>query len=153
MNKNNNPVNVFLKNYDADYDQGSHEYGDIHINGHQAHPQTQPLPHTWNQRSQDQRFTQGDYTHTSMGTEKSTETNDFSTVETYENKPYPPGTNIKYNGEGGNQGNQDYRDHSNPGNHFQVSDILCFLYFIIAGSQIHSPGIDASSKSPLSLLS
>ncbi|TMS05893.1 Centrosomal protein of 152 kDa [Larimichthys crocea] len=77
-----------------------------------------PLPHTWNQQPQDQ-FAQGDYTYTSMGTEQSTETNDFSTDE-YEPKPYPQSTKnaVVYNGEGGRRDNQNYGDHNNARNHF-----------------------------------
>uniref|UniRef100_A0A3B4VJJ9 Centrosomal protein 152 n=1 Tax=Seriola dumerili TaxID=41447 RepID=A0A3B4VJJ9_SERDU len=108
------------QNYEADYDQGLHDdytYEDdvVQINGHRRNPQSQPLPHTWNQQSEDHHFTQGDCTYTSMGTEKSTETNDFSTDE-YESKPYPQGTNnhVEYNGEVG------YRDkQSHTRNHFQ----------------------------------
>ncbi|KAF3854992.1 hypothetical protein F7725_023047 [Dissostichus mawsoni] len=67
------------QNCEPDYDQRSQdEYtyqdGAVQINGH--HPQTQPQPQTWNQ---DHQFTQGDYTYTSIGTEKST--NDFSADE------------------------------------------------------------------------
>ncbi|XP_039988381.1 centrosomal protein of 152 kDa isoform X2 [Xiphias gladius] len=112
------------QNYEADYDQGSRdEYtykdGAVQINGHQRHPQSQPLPHTWNQQQEDHQFTQGDYTYTTMGTEKSTETNDFSTDE-YESKPYPQGTNnhVDYNGEGGYKEKQIHGDH-NTRNHFQ----------------------------------
>ncbi|XP_019124783.2 centrosomal protein of 152 kDa [Larimichthys crocea] len=109
------------QNYDVDYDQRSqdeyaYEDGAAPINRH--HPQSQPLPHTWNQQPQDQ-FAQGDYTYTSMGTEQSTETNDFSTDE-YEPKPYPQSTNnaVVYNGEGGRRDNQNYGDHNNARNHF-----------------------------------
>ncbi|XP_059192058.1 centrosomal protein of 152 kDa [Centropristis striata] len=108
------------QNHDVDYDQRSHDeyaYEDraVQINGH--HPQTQPPPHTWNQ---DHQFTQGDYTYTSIGTEKSTETNDFSADE-YESKPYPPGTNnaVMYNGEGEHRDIQNYGEHNNARNHFQ----------------------------------
>ncbi|XP_044048971.1 centrosomal protein of 152 kDa isoform X2 [Siniperca chuatsi] len=112
------------QNYEVDYDQRSHdeyayEDGAVQINGHQRYPQSQPLPHTWNQQPQDHHFPQGDYTYTSIGTEKSTETNDFSTDE-YESKPYPQGTNnaVVYNGEGERRDNQNSRDH-NERNHFQ----------------------------------
>ena len=83
-------------------------------------PQNQPLPHTWNQNHQ---FTQGDYTYTSIGTEKSTETNDFSAE--YEPEPYIQGTNnaVVYNGEGGRKDNQNYGDPGNGRNHFQVSGV------------------------------
>ncbi|GAA6221499.1 centrosomal protein of 152 kDa [Lates japonicus] len=112
------------QNYEADYDQGSHDdyaYGDgaAQINGHQRHPQNQPPPRSWNQQSQDHQFTQGDYTYTSMGTEESTETNDFSTDQ-YESKPYPQGTNnhVEYNGEGGYRDKQSHEG-NNIRNHFQ----------------------------------
>ncbi|XP_044212391.1 centrosomal protein of 152 kDa [Thunnus albacares] len=114
--------NSHEQNYEVDYDQGSHEYayedGEVQINGHQCHPQTQPLPRTWNQQSQDHHFTQ-DYMHTSMGTENSTETNDFSTDEM--SNPYPQTTNnpVEYNGEGGRRDNHIYGEHNNARNHFQ----------------------------------
>ncbi|XP_037623199.1 centrosomal protein of 152 kDa isoform X1 [Sebastes umbrosus] len=108
------------QNCEVDYDQRSHDeyaFGDgaVQINGH--HPQSQPPPRTWNQ---DHQFTQGDYSYTSVGTEKSTETNDFSTDE-YESKPYPQGTNnaVMYNGDGGRRDNQNYGDPNNGRNHFQ----------------------------------
>ncbi|KAL3061358.1 hypothetical protein OYC64_009524 [Pagothenia borchgrevinki] len=104
------------QNCEPDYDQRSQdEYnyqdGAVQINGH--HPQTQPQPQTWNQ---DHQFTQGDYTYTSIGTEKST--NDFSADE-YESKPYPPGTNnpVVFNGEAGRRDDQHYGVH-NGINHF-----------------------------------
>uniref|UniRef100_A0A4W6CYR6 Centrosomal protein 152 n=1 Tax=Lates calcarifer TaxID=8187 RepID=A0A4W6CYR6_LATCA len=122
-------VNVSLKNSEADYDQGSHDdyaYGDgaAQINGHQRHPQSQPPPRSWNQQSQDHQFTQGDYTYTSMGTEESTETNDFSTDQ-YESKPYPQGNNnhVEYNGEGGYRDKQSHEG-NNTRNHFQVSGLF-----------------------------
>ncbi|XP_070827789.1 centrosomal protein of 152 kDa [Chaetodon trifascialis] len=113
------------QNCEVDYDQRSHgefayEDGAAQINGHhRSHPQSQSLPHTWNQQSQCHQFTQGDYTYTSMGTEKSMETSDFSTDE-YESKPYPQGTNnaVVYNGEAGREDNQNYGDR-NARNHFQ----------------------------------
>ncbi|KAM7396883.1 hypothetical protein PAMP_019888 [Pampus punctatissimus] len=113
--------NSHEQNCEVDYDQGCHEYayedGEVQINGHQCHPQTQHLPHTWNQ-PQDHQFTQ-DYTHTSMGTENSAETNDFSTDETYESKPYARGTNnVEYNGEGGRGDNHMYGEHNKAGIHF-----------------------------------
>ncbi|XP_047451256.1 centrosomal protein of 152 kDa isoform X2 [Mugil cephalus] len=100
------------QNYEADCDQDYHDdYGAVHVNGHQSHPQSQPLPHTWNQ---DHHFTQGDYTCTSMGTEKSTETSDFSTE--FESKTYPQSANthVEYNGVGGYK-----QTHGGPRNHFQ----------------------------------
>ncbi|XP_012779154.3 centrosomal protein of 152 kDa isoform X1 [Maylandia zebra] len=85
------------------YDEGlNNEYaykdGAARINGHRSPPQSQPLPHTWNQ---DHQFTQADYTCTSMGTDKMTETSDFSTE--FESKPYPQGASnhVEYNGERG----------------------------------------------------
>ncbi|KAL7402665.1 hypothetical protein ABVT39_018159 [Epinephelus coioides] len=110
------------QNYEDDYEQHAddeyaYEDGAVQINGH--HPQSQPLPHTWNQ---DHQFNQGDYTYTSMGTEKSTETNDFSADEyEYESRPYPQGTKnaVVYNGEGGRRDNQNYGDQNNGRNHFQ----------------------------------
>ncbi|XP_073329008.1 centrosomal protein of 152 kDa isoform X2 [Pagrus major] len=112
------------QNYEVEYDQHSHdeygyEDGAAQINGHRSHPQSQPLPHTWNQQSQDHQFTQGDYTYTSMGTEKSPETSDFSTEE-YGAKQYPQGANngVVYNGEGGRRDNQNYGDHDSARNHF-----------------------------------
>uniref|UniRef100_A0A3B4Z0V9 Centrosomal protein 152 n=1 Tax=Stegastes partitus TaxID=144197 RepID=A0A3B4Z0V9_9TELE len=113
--------NVSLKNYEVDYDQGSHDeyaYGDggVHMNGHQSHPPSEPLPHTWNQ---DHQFIQGDYTCTSMGTEKSTETCDFSTE--FESNSYSQSkpNHVEYNGEGG------YRDKQS---HFQVNDRVINQY-------------------------
>ncbi|XP_070687478.1 centrosomal protein of 152 kDa [Pempheris klunzingeri] len=113
------------QNYEVDYDQHCHdeyphEDGVVQINGHRTRPQSQPLPHTWNQQPQDHQFTQGDYTYTSMGTEKSTETNDFS-MDEYESKQNPHGTNnaVVYNGEGGCRDNQNFGDHNNHRNHFQ----------------------------------
>lgn len=66
-----------------------------------------------------------------MGTEQSTETNDFSTDE-YEPKPYPQSTKnaVVYNGEGGRRDNQNYGDHNNARNHFHVS-FLCLVSFVI----------------------
>uniref|UniRef100_A0A3Q1FRK0 Centrosomal protein 152 n=1 Tax=Acanthochromis polyacanthus TaxID=80966 RepID=A0A3Q1FRK0_9TELE len=103
---------LFLR---QNYDQGSHneyayEDGAVHMNGHQIQPPREHLPHIWNQ---DHQFAQGDYTCTSMGTEKSTETCDFSAE--FESKSYPQNTNnhVEYNGEGG------YMDQQS---HFQVND-------------------------------
>ncbi|XP_045893647.1 centrosomal protein of 152 kDa isoform X2 [Micropterus dolomieu] len=113
------------QNYEVDFDQRSHdeyayEDGAAPISGHRSHPQSQPLPHTWNQQPQDHQFTQGDYTYTSIGTEKSTETNDFSTNE-YDSKSYPQGTNnaVVYNGEVGRRDNLNSREHTNDRNHCQ----------------------------------
>lgn len=101
------------QNYEAGQrSHGDYAYGDGagQINGH----------HTWNQQPQDHQFTQGDYTYTSMGSEKSTDANDFSTDE-YESKPYPQGSNNAgvYNEEGGQRDNQNYGNHNNVRNHFQ----------------------------------
>uniref|UniRef100_A0A671VW88 Centrosomal protein 152 n=1 Tax=Sparus aurata TaxID=8175 RepID=A0A671VW88_SPAAU len=113
------------QNYEVDYDQHSHdeysyEDGAAQVNGHRSHPQSQPLPHVWNQQSQDHQFTQGDYTYTNMGTEKSAETSDFSTDE-YETKQYPQDANngVVYNGEGGRRNNPNYGDQNGASNHFQ----------------------------------
>ncbi|XP_035013531.2 centrosomal protein of 152 kDa isoform X2 [Hippoglossus stenolepis] len=109
------------QNYDGDYDLGSRDeytYEDVadQINGQQR----QPLPPTWNQQSGDHQFTQGDYTYTSMGTDKSIETNDFSTE--YESKPYSQESNnhVECNGDGGyrdvqNHGDQNTRNQFQPG--------------------------------------
>uniref|UniRef100_A0A667WQ85 Centrosomal protein 152 n=1 Tax=Myripristis murdjan TaxID=586833 RepID=A0A667WQ85_9TELE len=64
-----------------------HEYA--YGNG-AGHPQSQPLPHTWNQQSEACQFNQGDYKYSSMGTEKSTEVSDFIT-DKYPSKSYPQG--------------------------------------------------------------
>uniref|UniRef100_A0A3Q4GL71 Centrosomal protein 152 n=1 Tax=Neolamprologus brichardi TaxID=32507 RepID=A0A3Q4GL71_NEOBR len=113
--KNHTLFIVSLKNYEDHYDEGlNNEYaykdGAARINGHRSPPQSQPLPHTWNQ---DHQFTQADYTCTSMGTDKMTETSDFSTE--FESKPYPQGASnhVEYNGERG------YIDKQN--HQFQVS--------------------------------
>ncbi|KAM9352013.1 centrosomal protein of 152 kDa [Symphorus nematophorus] len=110
------------QSYEVDYDQHSHEKyayenGAVQVNGHRSHPQSQPLPHIWNQ---DHQFAQGDYTYTSTGTEKSAETNDFS-IDEYESKPYPQSTNnaVVYNGDGGRRDNQNYGDHNDARHHFQ----------------------------------
>lgn len=116
-----------LKNREVD-EEYAYEDGAVQNNGH--HPQSRPLPDTWNQ---DHQYTQGDYTYTSMGSEKSTETNDFSTDE-YESKRYPQGTNkdVVYNGEGGRRDIQNYGDHNNGRNQFQVSRVSCLVYFVNA---------------------
>lgn len=116
-------VNVSLKGYEVDYNHCFNDYayqvGAVQVNGHQSHSHSQPLPHTWNQ---DHPFTQGDNTYTSMGTDHSTETNDFSTDE-YESKPYPQGNNnhMQYNRGGGQGDKQNHGDH-NCRNHFEVSN-------------------------------
>ncbi|KAM7002587.1 centrosomal protein of 152 kDa [Tautogolabrus adspersus] len=96
------------------HEQDDYNYGDgaVQINGQLGQIQSQP--HTWNQQSQDHRFTQGGYTYTSMGTEQSTETKDFSTDE-YGSKPYTQGTDnaAVYHEEEG------HVDLNNAGNHFQ----------------------------------
>ncbi|KAI3371197.1 hypothetical protein L3Q82_023834, partial [Scortum barcoo] len=101
------------QNYEVDKRSHSdYAYGDgaVQINGH----------HAWNQQPQDHQFTQGDYTYTSMGTENSTDANDFST-DGYESNLYPQGSNNAgvYNGEGGCRDNQNYGNHNNARNHFQ----------------------------------
>lgn len=104
-------VIVSLKNYDEGLNnEYAYKDGAARINEHRSPPQSQPLPHTWNQ---DHQFTQADYTCTSMGTDKMTETSDFSTE--FESKPYPQGASnhVEYNGERG------YIDKQN--HQFQVS--------------------------------
>ncbi|XP_074532863.1 centrosomal protein of 152 kDa [Halichoeres trimaculatus] len=106
------------------HEQDHYAYEDeaVQINGHLGHPQSHPLPHTWNQQAQDHQFNQGDYTYTSMGTERSTETNDFSTDE-YGSKPYTQGANncAVYNEEGGRMENQNYENHNKARSNFQNS--------------------------------
>ncbi|XP_065327415.1 centrosomal protein of 152 kDa isoform X3 [Pelmatolapia mariae] len=99
------------QNYEDHYDEGlnnayAYKEGAAHINGHRSPPQSQPLPHTWNQ---DHQFTQADYTCTSMGTDKMTETSDFSTE--FESKPYPQGASnhVQYNGERGYMDKQNHQ--------------------------------------------
>ncbi|XP_031726731.1 centrosomal protein of 152 kDa isoform X1 [Anarrhichthys ocellatus] len=106
---------------EVDYDQRSHdeyayEDGAVQNNGH--HPQSRPLPNTWNQ---DHQFAQGDYSYTSIVSDKCPETNDFSRDE-YESKPYPQGTDnaVMYDGEGGRGDIQNYGDHNNGRNQFQT---------------------------------
>ncbi|XP_056273279.1 centrosomal protein of 152 kDa isoform X3 [Pseudoliparis swirei] len=93
----------------------AYDDGAVQNNGH--HPQIRPLPNTW---SQDHQYTQGDYTFTSMGSEKSPETKDFSTDE-YESKAYAQGSNdaVLYDGEGGRRDIPNYGDHNNGRNKFQ----------------------------------
>ncbi|XP_041651435.1 centrosomal protein of 152 kDa isoform X2 [Cheilinus undulatus] len=88
-------------------DEYAYEDGAVQINGHLSHTQGQPLPHMWNQQSQDHSFTQGDYTYTSIGTEK--ETSDFSTdINNHA---------VYYEG-GRHSDNQNYGE-QNARNHFQ----------------------------------
>lgn len=105
------------------FSQDHYTYGDgaPKINGHHGHTQSQALPHTWNQQTQDQQFTQGDYTYTSVGTERSTEANDFSTDE-YSSRPYIQGTNncAVYDEEGRHMENPSYENHTNARSNFQV---------------------------------
>lgn len=115
-------VTIILKSYEVGYDQRphdeyAHQAGAVQTNGNHRPPQSQPLPHTW---SQDHQFTQGDYTYTSIGTDNSTETNNFSTDE-YESKPYPQGTNnhVEHNRGHGQGDKQNHGDH-NTRNNFQV---------------------------------
>ncbi|XP_034541724.1 centrosomal protein of 152 kDa isoform X3 [Notolabrus celidotus] len=128
-NTGNSPQSTWTQQWSVHPRPTSHEQEDyayedgaVQINGHLGHPQSQPLPHTWNQQPQGHQFTEGDYTYTSMGTERSTETNDFSTDE-YGSKPYTQGTNTcaVYKEEGGHRENQNYGDHNNGRNHFQNS--------------------------------
>ncbi|XP_026221350.1 centrosomal protein of 152 kDa isoform X2 [Anabas testudineus] len=118
-NKNigNSPQSTWTQQWSDHSKPISHEQvGAVQVNGHQSHSHSQPLPHTWNQ---DHPFTQGDNTYTSMGTDHSTETNDFSTDE-YESKPYPQGNNnhMQYNRGGGQGDKQNHGDH-NCRNHFE----------------------------------
>ncbi|XP_041853024.1 centrosomal protein of 152 kDa isoform X2 [Melanotaenia boesemani] len=108
------------QNYEGEYAEGSHdeyvyESEAAHFNGHRSHPQSQPLPHTWHQ---DHQFVPGDYTCTSMGTEKSTEASDFSNE--FESKPYPEHTEnpVEYNSDGRVRDEQCHGEH-NTRNHFQ----------------------------------
>ncbi|KAM3608683.1 uncharacterized protein V6R79_003056 [Siganus canaliculatus] len=94
------------------HDEYAYEDGDARMNGRQTHPHNQPLPQTWSQQPQDHQFNQGDYSYTSIGTERSTETNDFPSEE-YESRPYSQST------EGRHQENQNHEDHANARNHFQ----------------------------------
>ncbi|KAM9376046.1 centrosomal protein of 152 kDa [Pholidichthys leucotaenia] len=78
-----------VQNFEAEYDQGSHdeyayEDGVVHINGHHNYPQSD----SWNQN---QQYAQGDYSCTSMGTDKVTEASDFSSE--FDSKLYPRGNN------------------------------------------------------------
>lgn len=95
----------------------------VQLNGHQG----QPLPQTWNQKSQEHQFNQEEYSYTSVGPE----TNDFSTDE-YDTQAFPQGRNnaVMYSGEGGgdnpNCGNS-------PRNPFQVSETVQHTYTLAAG--------------------
>uniref|UniRef100_A0A665WW60 Centrosomal protein 152 n=1 Tax=Echeneis naucrates TaxID=173247 RepID=A0A665WW60_ECHNA len=87
----------FSHDQDCEVDYGhsnqyTYEDGAVQINGHRRSPQSQPLPQTWNQQSEDHHLRQGEFPYTSMGTENSTETNDFSTAE-YESKTCLQGAN------------------------------------------------------------
>lgn len=104
----------------TNYNQPPYEeytYGDRAVNGqmngHRGHNQTQP--HIWNQQPEGHQFDQGDYTYSSIGTAKSTESNEFSTDD-YGLNTYPQGSKIpvEYNRDGG------YRDRQVNGNHFQM---------------------------------
>lgn len=108
-------MNVSLKDCEVDKEY-AYDDGAVQNNGH--HPQIRPLPNTWNQ---DHQYTQGDYTFTSMGSEKSPETKDFSTDE-YESKACAQGSNdaVLYDGEGGRRDIPNYGDHNNGRNKFQV---------------------------------
>lgn len=104
----------------TNYNQPPYEeytYGDRAMNGHRGHNQTQP--HIWNQQPEGHQFDQGDYTYSSIGTAKSTESNEFSTDD-YGLNTYPQGSKIpvEYNRDGG------YRDRQVNGNHFQVTTYL-----------------------------
>ncbi|KAM9854796.1 centrosomal protein of 152 kDa [Aulostomus maculatus] len=109
------------QNYEVDYNQGfggeyPYEDGAVQTNGRCSRPQTHPLPQAWKQQSQEHPFTQ-DYPHGSLGTEQSTETNNFSTDETYESKHYlrGPSNLVNYNGEGGSNDYNSLRNHCQSG--------------------------------------
>ncbi|XP_051917384.1 centrosomal protein of 152 kDa isoform X2 [Hippocampus zosterae] len=108
------------QSYEADYGQQPHGFtymnGDVQINGHQHHAQTQPPARMWNQHSQDSHFTQEDYTCNSKGTEQSPEANDFSTSDPYEQHP---GVSIVDYNEGGASDDYDYGDCNNPRGRFK----------------------------------
>ncbi|XP_049578853.1 centrosomal protein of 152 kDa isoform X8 [Syngnathus scovelli] len=87
--------NPHEQSYEEDY--GHHDFtyedGGVQSNGH-----SQPLAHIWNQHS-DSQFTQEDCTQNSMGTERSSEANGFSTDDPYE--PHLRANNIvNCNGDG-----------------------------------------------------
>ncbi|XP_019712635.1 centrosomal protein of 152 kDa isoform X2 [Hippocampus comes] len=109
------------QSYEADYDQPPHGFtymnGGVQINGHQHHAQTQPSARMWNQHSQDSHFTQEDYTFNSKGTEQSTEANDFSTNDPYEQ--HPGASNLVDYNEGGASDDCDDGDCNNPRVHFK----------------------------------
>ncbi|KAL6106570.1 cep152 [Pungitius sinensis] len=103
------------------HDQHSHDeyaYGDGAVQNNGPHPQSGPLPNAWNL---DPQFSQGDYTYTSIGSEKSTNTNDFCTDEN-KSRPYPNGTNnaVPYNGQEGRRDVQNYGHHNNGRDQFQI---------------------------------
>ncbi|XP_037110527.1 centrosomal protein of 152 kDa isoform X7 [Syngnathus acus] len=72
--------NSHEQSYEEDYDHHDFTYedGGVQSNGH-----SQPSAHIWNQHS-DSQFTQEDCTQNSMGTERSSEANGFSTDDPYE---------------------------------------------------------------------
>ncbi|XP_029378778.1 centrosomal protein of 152 kDa isoform X2 [Echeneis naucrates] len=112
----------FSHDQDCEVDYGhsnqyTYEDGAVQINGHRRSPQSQPLPQTWNQQSEDHHLRQGEFPYTSMGTENSTETNDFSTAE-YESKTCLQGANnrLEQNEEEGYNHKQSHtRIHYQPG--------------------------------------
>ncbi|KAM9753445.1 centrosomal protein of 152 kDa isoform 1-T1 [Menidia menidia] len=113
--------NPHVQNDEANYADGSHDeytYKEeaAHMNGYRNHPQGEPLPHTW---SQDHQFAQGDYTHTSMGTENCSGVSNFSAE--FESKPYAENTqnSVEYIEEGGYGDELCYED-QNSRNHFQT---------------------------------
>lgn len=72
-----------------------------------------------------------------MGTEKSTETCDFSTDE-YETKQCLQDANngVVYNGDRGRRDNQNYGDHNSASNHFQVSGVLFWSILALRNTKI-----------------
>ncbi|KAM8892282.1 centrosomal protein of 152 kDa isoform 2-T2 [Spinachia spinachia] len=97
------------------HDEYTYEDGDVHNNGH--HPQSAPPPNAWNL---DHQFTPGDYAYTSIGSEKSTDTNDFPTDEN-KSKPHPHRTNnsVPYNGQEGRRDIHNYGHYNKGRDQFQ----------------------------------
>ncbi|XP_040018099.2 centrosomal protein of 152 kDa isoform X4 [Gasterosteus aculeatus] len=103
------------------HDQRSHDeyaYEDEAGQNDGHHPQSGPLPNAWNL---DHQFSHADYTYTSIGSEKCTDTNDFSTDEN-KCKPYPHGTNnaAPFDGQEGRRDIPNYGHHNNGRDQFQI---------------------------------
>lgn len=96
--------------------------GGAQINGHQHHAKLQSPARMWNQHSQDLHFTQENYTCKSTGTEQSTESNDFSANDPYEQ--HPDDKNIVDYNEGGASDECDFGGCNNPRVRFKVWLIL-----------------------------